>query len=100
MKLDPVTGPMSREELRACVEAPHGGAAKIIRKHDPLFGLQPGEKIEWEVQCSGITHGTAYVKAASQEEADRLAADLTSGDVDWEFGMDDFDVDDIKPAKR
>ena len=87
-QMDRVTGPLSREELRALAQAPFGEAAKVIRKFDPLFGRTEGEKFEWEVTCEGDLRGTAYVMAATQEEADELADKLDCAEIDWsDYGV-------------
>ncbi len=95
-KADPVTGPLTREELAALVAAPYGEATKAIRKHDPFWGLEAGAKIEWKVRCRSNADGVAYIKAASQKEADALADDLTESDVDWGYD-DDFEVLSVEP---
>lgn len=101
-KLDPITGPMSRETFAAAVAAPAGQAAKIIQNYDPQWGRAPGEKFEWKVrvQRDGSDSGTAYVKAASQEEADELADKLGEGDIDWDYDDGGFYVTSVEPNKR
>ncbi len=84
--LDPSTGPMPREEFYALVEAPHGTAAKAIRKHDPFWGLPDGAKIEW---CAIFTkevevEGYAYIKAASKSEAEVTAKQLTADKIEYD----------------
>ena len=96
---DPSTGPLSREEFKKLVEAPHGQARREIQKVDPLFGRSPGEKIEWRVRCRADMHGTAFVKAATEQEAEALADELTSNDVDWDTYSDDIEIWDVSPAK-
>lgn len=100
--LDPVTGPLTREQIRELAQAPFGTARAEIQKHDPFWGLTEGEKIEFEVICKGRIEGRAYIKATSQEEADGLAYDLTEAEIDWDFGgaSDDFNINSIKPRKR
>src|ERR1035437_3871322 len=58
---DPITGPLSREQFKALVDAPFGHATKEIRKIDPLYGRADGEKFEFEVRCraTSSTMGTA-----------------------------------------
>lgn len=100
-KLDPITGPLSRDEFAECITAPFGEAKKVIRKHDPFWGLSKGEKIDFEVTVSAIVTGRAIVSASNQEEADSLADKLTEHDVDWGgYGCDDIDVITVEPAKR
>lgn len=87
MKHDPVTGPLSRAEFQKLVTAPHGEAVKVIKKFDPLYGLEPGEPIEWWVtfKRSMVTEtGRAVVKAATLQEAQKLAEELKANDIDWE----------------
>lgn len=97
--IDPVTGPLSREELRKLANAPFGTAIKEIRKFDPMYGRAPGEKIEWKVICKSNMEGRAYVKAASKKEAEALADKLGCNDVDWGTYSDDFEILSIEPHK-
>jgi hypothetical protein len=64
-KLDPVTGPLTRDELKTLAAAPVGAALRAIRKHDPLYGYPPGTKINWLATFVREQEGYAYVKAAS-----------------------------------
>lgn len=98
---NPSTGPLDPETLKALAEAPFGKAAETIRKYDPQWGRRPGEKFDWEVTVrrSGADRGTAIIKAASQEEADALADDLTESEIDWDFDSDGFEVETVEPAK-
>lgn len=91
-------GPIPRDEFMKLVEAPFGEAIKRIRKWDPLYGRAKGEKIKWKVECRGELYGTAYVEAATQEEADKLADDLDCGAVDWGDGSSDFEIDSVEPV--
>jgi hypothetical protein len=100
MALDPVTGPLTREEFQELVEMPFGEACKAIRKHDPLWGLKAGEKIKYEVFVTARLHGRAIVKASSQKEAEKLAEELGEHDCDWGgYGCDDIEIIDVGPAK-
>ena len=96
---DPVTGPIPRDEFAALVALPCGEARKAIRKYDPLFGREEGEKIEWKVRAERRRDdcGTAIVKASSQEEADKLADDLTEHDFDWDDDFGDIEVKSVEP---
>ena len=101
---DPVTGPLSRDELKVLADAPFGAATKAIRKHDPLWGRVPGETFEWDVRATRTTFevGRATVEAESQEEADRLADELTDDDFSWHVSdcdADDFIIETVKIAK-
>jgi hypothetical protein len=86
MANDPSTGPMPRERLKELVDAPFGKAAEIIRQYDPMWGRRAGEKHEWlvRVERDGTGTGTAFIKAANQDEADELADELTESDIDWD----------------
>lgn len=95
-----VTGPFTTDEFKALAELPAGEAAKRIREFDPFWGRGGGEKIEWKVEVSGMMHGTAYVTASSQEEADKLADELTCTDIEWGDGYsDDFTILSVEPSK-
>ncbi|MBN8958022.1 MAG: hypothetical protein J0H17_15845 [Rhizobiales bacterium] len=88
MKIDPITGPLSREEFAALIDAPYGRATEVIRKYDPMFGRAPGEQIEWEVtfERDVTQEGYAVVKASSEEEAREVAEGLSSFEIDWNDG--------------
>lgn len=97
---DPVSGPMPKQRLRELADLPFGAARKAIQQYDPIWGLQPGEKIEFEVRVSGHMQGTAIVKAADQKEADALADKLNSGDVDWDDWQSDLEILSVEPYVR
>lgn len=99
---DPSTGPIPREKFAELVNAPFGEASKAIRQHDPQWGRAPGAKFQWlvHVERSGSDQGRAWVDAASQEEAEQLAANLSTFDVDWEYDGDRFMVVSVEPDKR
>lgn len=97
--IDPVTGPLSRDEFAEAVKAPCGKAAAIIRRHDPLWGRKPGEKIRWKIEVKGRMYGTAYVMAADQKEADKLADDIDSAAVDWDDWNSDLEIITVEPDK-
>lgn len=100
MKNDPSTGPIPREEFAALVDAPHGEAADVIRQYDPFWGLAPGEKIEFEVEVRAEVIGGAVVKAASLEEAKKLAAKLSKQDIEFDlYDIDDWDVETVNPIR-
>lgn len=96
-KLDPVSGPLSREELKVLCDAPFGKATERIREFDPFFGRKEGEKIRFKVECRSDMNGTAYVEAANQEEADDLADNLTASEIDWDYGDNDFEIVSVEP---
>lgn len=97
MTLDPSTGPVPREKFAEIVNAPYGQAAKLIRKYDPMWGREEGEKIKWRVECSGTMTGTAYVEASSEEEAMELADKLSASDVDWDGGRENIEIESVEP---
>lgn len=96
---DPATGPIPRDRFKELVELPAGKAAEAIREYDPLWGRRPGEKIEWKVRVerSGADNGTAYVKAATEKEAEALAEKLTSCDIEWDYDDDGFIITEVEP---
>jgi len=103
--LDPVTGPLSRDEFKALASAPVGAALNAIRKHDPLYGYPPGHEIDWAVTVVREQEGLATVKAASLEEAKKLADNLRSRDIEWDvchhlmFSGGEWDVVQVEPAE-
>jgi hypothetical protein len=99
--LDPSTGPIPRDEFVKLVNAPYGEALKGIRKYDPLWGRQPGEKIKWKVKCRtvGIRYGEAEVEATSEQHAKKLAENLTYDEVEWDWDEDDFEIVKVEAAE-
>jgi hypothetical protein len=100
MASDPSTGPIPKDKFMELVDAPFGEARKVIQKHDPQWGRAEGEKFRWvcEVQRTAGDGGKAYVMAASQEEADDLADDLSESDIHWDSWADDFEIISVRPA--
>lgn len=94
-------GPLSDDEIAALSVCPFGEAKKIIRKHDPLYGLEPGQKIKWAVKLTRTVEeeGYATVEAASKEQAEKLANNLKDTDIDWHANCwgDDGDIQSIEP---
>jgi len=84
-KLDPATGPLSREEFAALIAAPAGVALRAIRKHDPMWGRATGEAVKWKVRFSRevryTEEGYATVEASSGEEALEIAASIPDKEI-------------------
>lgn len=97
MERDPITGPISRDELKALSAAPFGDAANAIRKHDPLWGIEEGAPINWKVEFTREQTGYAIVKAATEKGAEILAGKLAAHEIEWE--EDDISIGTIDPAK-
>lgn len=98
-KLDPITGPIPRDVFAQIVNAPHGEAKRMIRKYDPLFGVQDGEKVKWKVtvERQGADQGYAIIEASSKEEADDLADELQEHEIDWDYDSGDLEVISVEP---
>lgn len=90
-------GPITSDDMLAAIAAPAGGAAKIIRKSDPMWGREPGEEIEWRVRLRAKRplSGTVIVSATSAKEAMQRAEDLDSWAIDWDDG-DETDIEAIE----
>jgi hypothetical protein len=99
IKLDPSTGPITREQFKRIVDAPFGAAGEMIRKYDPLWGLKPGEKMEWEVTVQRMQQGTVIVKAATEEEAQNMAGEVNESDVNWDSRDDEMEVVEVRLKK-
>jgi acyl-CoA reductase-like NAD-dependent aldehyde dehydrogenase len=103
---DPISGPLTRDELRELAAAPFGEAARIIRRFDPLWGRQTeGELIRWRVRfIREVTEeGYAYVEAATKDDAERLADEIPVSQIDWDHTRHyerDAMIDDIAPARE
>lgn len=92
----PISGPISPDELKSLADLPYGQATIELRKHDPLYGVKPGQKIEWivRVSCETKMEGYVTVKADSEEEAIRKAERVPASTIDWNFsGYDDEEVE-------
>jgi hypothetical protein len=86
MKLDPVTGPLSREQFAELVAAPFGEAIKRIRKIDPMHGRKEGEKFTWAVRFTREIEeeGWGHVEASTEEEAIELGRKLDPAKLNWD----------------
>ncbi len=92
----PPFGPMSADEFQKAVDAPFGMAASMLRKHDPLWGKTgagDGEPVRWKVRLEKTTRlrATTYVEAATEEQAELLAAAVDGSGLDWDDIGDDDD---------
>lgn len=87
-------GPLSAEEFQQAIDAPFGGAADILRKHDPLWGkLSPdGAPIKWKVRLEQEVTMVAFltVEAATAEDAIAIAEETAdkARDLGWDFDSD------------
>lgn len=95
---DPISGPITRDELRELASAPYGEALKVIRKHDPLFGRKDGEKFRWKVLATVTCTMYAFVEAASEDEANKLADKLNTAAFDYE-SEGDISIDSVEPDR-
>jgi hypothetical protein len=93
---DPISGPVPRDVFKTLVSVPYGKAREVIRKYDPMWGVEEGEKVRWKVTCYYTHVGVAYVEAANQEEADDLANDLLDSDFSFDYGNGDIDIIDVE----
>lgn len=96
---DPVTGPLSRETLKELAASPHGIAVKTIRRFDPQWGRAEGEKFRWKVTGRQDSHVYAFVMAANQKEADKLADELDDNDFET-GGWCEIVVEKVEPDKE
>jgi hypothetical protein len=97
--MNPISGPIPLEEFKALVDAPCGAARKAIQKHDPFWGREAHEKVLFTVKAKAKCIGTAMIEASSQEDADKLAADLTDASFDWESSSGRFEILSVEPSK-
>jgi hypothetical protein len=97
-------GPLTPEQFQSAVDAPYGGAAEILRRHDPMWGkfTGDGEKIKWKVRLhQQVTmQAVTYVEAATEEEAEALAALIDTGALTFDTFIvaDDGEILDVVPA--
>jgi hypothetical protein len=97
-------GPLTPEEFQSAVDAPYGRAADILRQHDPMWGKFPGdgEKVKWKVRLyQQVTmQSVTYVEAATEEEAEALAAQIDTGALTFDtfIDADDGEIVDVVPA--
>lgn len=102
MSISP-TGPLSPEEFKALVDAPHGQALKAIQKFDPLYGKfsAEGEPRKWRVKLVKEVTATGFVtvEAVTKEEAEALAHGISDYKIDWDYDDDGTSyVEEVKPA--
>lgn len=97
------SGPISPEELQRIAELPYGQAQRELRKHDPMYGVKPGDKIKFTVEL--VTHARlrAYttVEAESEEEAMKIAEKISPHNLDFEYdgdGRDDVEAVSASPS--
>lgn len=103
--MDPVSGILTRDELRALAAQPgFGEARKAIRRRDPMWGVAVGETIEWRVSMSRDSRDEGYVivRAASAEEAERLAGDVKEADIVYvdTAPIGDWEIEDAVPVVK
>jgi hypothetical protein len=97
-------GPLSPEQFQEAVDAPYGGAAEILRKHDPMWGKFPstGEKKGWKVTLhQQVTMmATTTVLAETEEEAEALAALIPASKLTFDtyIDADDGEIVEVVPA--
>jgi hypothetical protein len=101
--MHPVYGVLTEQEFKAAIVAPAGGAAKIIRQKDPLWGLDIGDEKKFKICVSRkrTIRDTAEVTiAADNEENARKAVDrMDWGDFSWDEGYnedcDDYEIEEV-----
>lgn len=93
---DPVSGPISVEELKALAELPFGQAEAELRKHDPLWGKPAKDHdeqkpIKWKVFVTQEVTMEAFVtvEAVSEEEAMEIAETMSEGELSWDYNSSD-----------
>lgn len=93
MTANPI-GPLSPEEWQAAIDAPFGGAAKILRAHDPAWGFSDPDKAprKWKVKFTRETEFRAYttVVATTEVEAQKLADEIDPDKLDWDYDDEGF----------
>jgi len=96
-------GPLSAEEFQKAVDAPYGLAGDILRKADPLWGrsFPEGEKSRWKVvfHQQVTMSATAYVEAASEEEAAAIAEHFDTSKLTFDRYVDSGD-DEIASVEK
>lgn len=98
MTLDPISGPLSRQQLAELVKAPYGECVKVIRKYDPQYGRQPGEKFRWKITARCEMDGVGYVMASDENEAAKLADEMADISFDWSARWpSDMEIISVKP---
>ena len=94
-----ITGVVTSEQLKEFAALPFGEAADRIRRYDPMWGLPEGAEIEWVVTVRAKIGGIAVVKAASKQQAEKVADRLKESEIDWDYPIDVFEIDQIRPSK-
>ena len=89
-------GPVPPDKFSEAVNSPSGGAAKIIRKFVPGFGITPNEKGELKFRFTCQRTIIALERAKVEVEADsEEAAEKLLDEMDWEhFHWSDYGCQD------
>jgi len=90
-------GVLTPEEFKAALEAPAGGALKIIRKKDPMWGRSAGEVSKFKVRVyatATVTEEDIHtfdVEAINEDQA-KEAAEILAKEHDWDWSSSPDDV--------
>lgn len=102
---DPVSGPISPDELKRIAELPFGRAGVELRKHDPAWGLGSADNpnIKWEVTLTAMMPVSTIVEVEAPDEATAKKEALKSR-LDWESdsfsGPEDIEIHSIAASGR
>lgn len=104
----PSFGVLTKEEFDQARNAPAGGAAQIIRKKDPLWGLVRGETKTFKVEVSKRVYrtdtATVEVEAQDEDQARLLIDNMDWDEFKWFEGFDededDHEIDSVKEAAK
>lgn len=100
MQQDPIFGPIPPDEFRTFASLPYGEARKAIQKRDPLWGIETGQPIEWKVKFTRKVYeeGYATVRAATQEEAQKIAEKMPEYQISWSADdCDETEIESVEP---
>lgn len=94
-------GPISLQEFQECIDAPAGGAVKIIRKYDPEFGYGEERKnfrvyVTREFITTISQFAEKIIKASSVQHAKAVARSIPQYKWDWRDNSECSDVDDFQ----
>src|SRR5690606_28907904 len=104
----PSFGVLTKEEFEQARNAPAGGAAQIIRKKDPIWGLVKGETKTFKVEVSKKVYrtdtATVEVEACDEKQAETIIDNMDWDDFKWSEGYDededDHEIYSVKEAAK
>ena len=106
--MHPSFGPVPPEIFAKAASMPYGSATSMLRKFDPLFGMNgendgPQKRFKVEVSKTiSVAHcAQIEIEATSEDHARQIASNMDDDEFDWaeSYGSkeeDNFEIDRVK----